>query len=420
MNSSSLLAHQLNGELRAENEPRCSIATRHMQNGFAVFPLVPGGKTPALQGSFKSASKDPEQARSWWGQRDYNIGIATGKSSGVFVVDVDPRTGGDRTWSALCEVSGWPDTERVETSSGGFHLYFRYLPQSAVRCRQDALCPGVDVKAEGGYVVGPGSLHPTGHEYVVDNKDSPYLLVRSRIATAPDWILHELSHVAERQSDICFSASPHLCLSATLPLCVSATSASIIEQTLPKKLGQRNAQIMCLARGLKFDAGLNGRPLAEVKPIVRRWHTQALPVIGTKPFDETWADFIRAWQCAAIPLAAVPVAEAYERARQDEANGSSSPCAEQYDSKAVRLLVGMCRHLASLRKDRVFFLSSHDVVKYIETSPVQAWRWLNMLCVEGMLEKLDPGDSRKAARYRWIADDYDPVSSNDADRGSDD
>ena len=76
----------------------------------------------------------------------------------------------------------------------------------------------------------------------------------------------------------------------------------MITQTLPKRQGQRNDCIMSLARGLKFDAGLGDATFAQLKPLIRRWHQSALPVIGTKDFDETWVDFIRAFLATQYPL----------------------------------------------------------------------------------------------------------------------
>ncbi|MEU2702386.1 bifunctional DNA primase/polymerase [Micromonospora aurantiaca (nom. illeg.)] len=56
-----------------------------------------------------------------------------------------------------------PPTARVQTGSGGLHLYYRH-PGQPVPCSQgkrgQGLGPGVDVKADGGYVVLPPSTHP--------------------------------------------------------------------------------------------------------------------------------------------------------------------------------------------------------------------------------------------------------------------
>src|SRR6516225_2678222 len=56
-----------------------------------------------------------------------NIGVATGRINGIVVVDVDPRNGGDKTFT---EQLGWlPETRRHRSRSGGWHLIFKYPPQ---------------------------------------------------------------------------------------------------------------------------------------------------------------------------------------------------------------------------------------------------------------------------------------------------
>ncbi|AVT34832.1 DNA primase [Plantactinospora sp. BC1] len=97
------------------------------------------------------------------------LAVRTGAPSGLVVVDVDPRHGGDDTMTALIRAGLLPPTAHVVTGSGGRHLYYRH-PGRPVRCSQGkpgaGLGPGIDVKADGGYVVLPPSVHPrTGRPY---------------------------------------------------------------------------------------------------------------------------------------------------------------------------------------------------------------------------------------------------------------
>jgi hypothetical protein len=86
------------------------------------------------------------------------LAIRTGTMSGLAVIDIDPRNGG-RIDPALMT-----PTATVATGGGGWHLYYRHpggplLPALPGR-------PGIDVKADGGYVVAPPSIHPgTGQPY---------------------------------------------------------------------------------------------------------------------------------------------------------------------------------------------------------------------------------------------------------------
>ena len=59
------------------------------KKAWAVFPLRERDKLPATANGFKDASSDPDTIAAMWGDREYNIGLATGAVSGVWVFDVD-------------------------------------------------------------------------------------------------------------------------------------------------------------------------------------------------------------------------------------------------------------------------------------------------------------------------------------------
>jgi hypothetical protein len=80
------------------------------------------------------------------------LAIRTGTAAGLAVVDIDPRNGGQ------IDLALMTPTATVATGGGGWHLYYRHpgglLVPALPRHR------GVDVKADGGYVVAPPSVHP--------------------------------------------------------------------------------------------------------------------------------------------------------------------------------------------------------------------------------------------------------------------
>jgi len=95
-----------------------------------------------------------------------NLGLATGAASGLLVLDVDPAHGGTESLRALLNAHGVdvPETVTAATGGDGTHYYFRAdgasFPSSAGR-----LGSGLDIRAEGGYVVAPPSLHLSGQPY---------------------------------------------------------------------------------------------------------------------------------------------------------------------------------------------------------------------------------------------------------------
>lgn len=142
-------------------------ARSYAENGWLVFPLKPKDKTPLTEHGFKDASADLEVVDRWWRKHPTaNVGIVTGKASGLVVIDFDPRKGGDVHAFMLKHgdaVSGLR-IGKVSTGGGGQHWYFRY-PERGFASRKD-IVQGVDVKSDGGYVVGPPSIHPDGGAYV--------------------------------------------------------------------------------------------------------------------------------------------------------------------------------------------------------------------------------------------------------------
>lgn len=144
--------------------------------GFRVFPLhgiVDGhctcgcgcgspGKHPAIAGWQRAATCEEAAVRRLFEHRpNANIGLATGQ--GLVVIDLDGAQG-------LATLAGWesehgrlPETLRVQTGGGGLHLYFK--TREALKNSVRLLGPGVDVRAAGGYVVGPGSRHASGQDY---------------------------------------------------------------------------------------------------------------------------------------------------------------------------------------------------------------------------------------------------------------
>ncbi|GAA1566813.1 hypothetical protein GCM10009789_20380 [Kribbella sancticallisti] len=90
------------------------------------------------------------------------LAVRTGAASGLLVVDVDPAHGGDHSLSDLMAERLVPRTLHVHTGSGGLHLYYRH-PGHHIASRPMPGRPGIDIKADGGYVVLPPSIHHRTH-----------------------------------------------------------------------------------------------------------------------------------------------------------------------------------------------------------------------------------------------------------------
>lgn len=204
--------YQTNNPIEAGTEHSASAvsvaALEYASRGWPVLPLhtpyegsrcscgKPGcghpGKHPRTLHGLKDATTDAAMIRDWWILRpNANVGIATGRSSGIVVLDVDPLKGGDESLEELQGRYGLvPNTVEVITGGGGRHVYFKHPGDGVVRSAMGlAGLPGLDVKGDGGYVVAPPSRHPSGRRYEWECLSHPDDL---SLAPVPGWLLHLL------------------------------------------------------------------------------------------------------------------------------------------------------------------------------------------------------------------------------------
>ncbi|KRA30987.1 MULTISPECIES: bifunctional DNA primase/polymerase [unclassified Nocardioides] len=146
---------------RVGAEPTLAAAAiRYANLGIPVFPCVPGGKQPLTPNGFHDATSVARVVHAWWQRTpDANIGLPTGTSTGVHVVDVDVHAGGsgfaafERARSAgHAEGWGW----LVRTPSGGLHAYYPTTSGPEQRSWQ-VPAAHVDFRGDGGYVIAPPS-----------------------------------------------------------------------------------------------------------------------------------------------------------------------------------------------------------------------------------------------------------------------
>lgn len=159
-------------------------AIRYMDRGWAVFPV--NGKVPATLHGLNDASTDPRMAGIWYERHpDRGIALATGKASGVWVLDLDGEQG-KQAFRDLQEREGnIPKTVAVKTGNG-VHVYFRMPGGIDVRNSASKVGPGIDVRGSGGYVVMPPSPHPNGETYQYIAGRGPD---ECPVAYAPEWLL---------------------------------------------------------------------------------------------------------------------------------------------------------------------------------------------------------------------------------------
>ncbi len=144
-------------------------AFEYAQRGWHVVPLLPKTKRPEVKWTqYQHESPTEADLHGWFATGDSNVGVITGRASGLVVVDTDSA---EATGEIRRLLDG--DTLRV-SSSRGEHFYFRHPTDIDIDIANQAkLLPEVDVRANGGYVVAPPSTHPDGHRYSWINAGTP-------------------------------------------------------------------------------------------------------------------------------------------------------------------------------------------------------------------------------------------------------
>jgi len=148
------------------------------------------GKHPRSLNWGDLASSDPTKIKEWFATwPELNIGVATGRESGIFVMDID----NEHSLTKFTDIYGEPSPTLTAKSGRGRHLYFRHPGIHVKNTRGFYKTSGIDIRGDGGLIVLPPSLHHTGALY-------EWIEPRLDIVSAPDW-LEELV-TAEAPSDL--------------------------------------------------------------------------------------------------------------------------------------------------------------------------------------------------------------------------
>src|ERR1017187_5513713 len=215
-------------------------ALAYAARGLHVLPCQPRSKLPASGHGHRDATTDSAKITQWWDAMPRaNVAMACAPS-GVMVLDVDPRHGGDRTLAALeVELGKLPETVEARTGGpdGGRHLVFRAPSGRLVGTLGD----GLDVKHDGYVIVAP-SVHPSGGVY--DWVRSP--VEHEPAALPPAWIERMIKPAAIPSTN---SARMPAATTNGTPYGRAALDAEL-ERVKTAPEGQRNSRLNAAAHSL--------------------------------------------------------------------------------------------------------------------------------------------------------------------------
>lgn len=146
---------------------------RYQREGLSFFPLPYKSKESYMRWKrFQECKPSDNEVKKWADEAWGNLAVVCGRVSGNLVVlDFDDIDEFYRKANGIYEKTGINEifdyTLCVETSRG-IHMWLRIDDLPAAR-----KYPGLDVKSEGGYVLVPPSIHPSGKSYEFINPAAP-------------------------------------------------------------------------------------------------------------------------------------------------------------------------------------------------------------------------------------------------------
>ena len=176
-------------------------ALTYARRGWPIFPCHPPtrvgcschqdcgnnrGKHPRTRNGLKDATTARAQIERWWTMwPDANMAVVTGAASGLVVLDIDARKGGELSLEALCARYGpLPPTPEQQTGNGR-HIVFAH-PGVPIKNSVEDIGSGLDIRGAGGYILVAPSLHQNGKHYIWEVSHDP---ADVPLAPMPKWLL---------------------------------------------------------------------------------------------------------------------------------------------------------------------------------------------------------------------------------------
>ena len=131
-------------------------------HGYQIVVVPLKGKHPTIAWKHYQGQRVPRaQVEEWFSQGEHNLAIITGQISGVVVVD------GDSTQACGFIEETCTATPMIVQTRKGRHYYYRHPGITIPNAARIFDIPPVDLRGDGGLVIGPGSVHPSGITYTL-------------------------------------------------------------------------------------------------------------------------------------------------------------------------------------------------------------------------------------------------------------
>lgn len=377
-----------------------NAAVEYAARGWCILPMT--AKKSVALGAYKQfQTRRPTAAElaEWFGRAGIaGLGVMCGMvSGGLYCRDFD-NAGAYEAWKAA-----YPALAAVlptVRTARGYHVYARWGEPVKTAAFDDG-----ELRGEKAFVALPPSRHPSGtvYEWIIPPGGGIPLLSPSEAGLNRCYVTERTETQSNRETEPTEETEKqngHLSLRLSVSLSHDEAIEAAIVQTLPTRKGMRNDNVFTLARALKAVPTLANADTLELKTIVKDWHGRALPIIGTKAFDATWADFCHAWPRVEYPLGQSPLETIMERLECK----APPPEAAMFETPGIKRLVALCAELQRQAGNMPFYLDCRSAGKCIGEDHNTASRWLGLLVAERLLVRVEQGKPGRATRWRWSSD----------------
>lgn len=140
------------------------LAAEYVDSGWSVLPVRPEEKRPYMTNWLQyTKTRAPKvMVDSWFTNlAGAGVGVVTGRISNMVVLDVEH----DCPYPIEELLKKYPTRMIARSGGGGYHLFYQY-PTNQVRvANRVRIFDGADLRADGGFIVLPPTMHPSGNRY---------------------------------------------------------------------------------------------------------------------------------------------------------------------------------------------------------------------------------------------------------------
>ena len=140
------------------------LAAEYVDSGWSVLPVRPEEKRPYMTNWLQYTKTRAPKATvdSWFTNlTGAGVGVVTGRISNMVVLDIEH----DCPYPIEDLLKRYPTQMIARSGGGGYHLFYQYPTNQSRVSNRVRIFEGADLRADGGFIVLPPTMHPSGSRY---------------------------------------------------------------------------------------------------------------------------------------------------------------------------------------------------------------------------------------------------------------